>query len=213
MSVGILRVLSMTELAHPENAGTAPADHHGDLGELVAGPPDDLPEPHTVGWGRICGWCNIPLPPQRTGRPRKYCTHTCRQHAYLQRKTNRAADWVTNRQTVINRLRQRLHWLSDEWGHELHHPTMDTATQLRRLYDDIWDVANRPARDIRGTYTMITIPRHPKPTHRDIGDDTRFRPRTRPPYPHLSTFPFAALYHHAQAEARTEPAFGGSRRR
>ncbi|MEZ2121358.1 hypothetical protein QWU43_03985 [Corynebacterium sp. CCM 9204] len=32
-----------------------------------------------------CQWCQGPVPKQGRGRPRKYCSHSCRQRAYEQR--------------------------------------------------------------------------------------------------------------------------------
>lgn len=33
----------------------------------------------------LCGWCQMRLPSPKRGRPRKYCSDACRQHAYEER--------------------------------------------------------------------------------------------------------------------------------
>ncbi|MBN9643537.1 hypothetical protein ACFSSC_03470 [Corynebacterium mendelii] len=35
--------------------------------------------------GATCSWCSKPIQSTGRGRPRKYCSHSCRQRAYEQR--------------------------------------------------------------------------------------------------------------------------------
>lgn len=45
--------------------------------------------PHTPGF---CAWCGEEMPGQQRGRPRKFCSRSCRQRAYEQRASQPAAD-------------------------------------------------------------------------------------------------------------------------
>ncbi|MCK7676495.1 hypothetical protein M0E84_00330 [Corynebacterium sp. CCM 9186] len=55
-----------------------------------------------------CQWCQGPVPEQGRGRPRKYCSHSCRQRAYEQRSrvsgTSIPADAVIMRPEKAERL-------------------------------------------------------------------------------------------------------------
>ena len=55
------------------------------------------------GKGRQCRWCRAPLPsPAKTGRPREYCRHSCRQRDYEARVRN-AELGLTEGELVVTR--------------------------------------------------------------------------------------------------------------
>ncbi|QQB08261.1 hypothetical protein I6H52_06460 [Corynebacterium urealyticum] len=54
--------------------------------------------PHTPGF---CAWCGEEMPGQQRGRPRKFCSRSCRQRAYEQRASHSAADAPTVKNTQL----------------------------------------------------------------------------------------------------------------
>lgn len=54
--------------------------------------------PHTPGF---CAWCGEEMPGHLRGRPRKFCSRSCRQRAYEQRASQPAADAPTPTSTRL----------------------------------------------------------------------------------------------------------------
>ena len=54
--------------------------------------------PHTPGF---CAWCGEEMPGQQRGRPRKFCSRSCRQRAYEQRASQPAPDAPTPTSTRL----------------------------------------------------------------------------------------------------------------
>ncbi|MCK7660532.1 hypothetical protein JIM95_000300 [Corynebacterium sp. CCM 8835] len=94
-----------------------------------------------------CQWCQGPVPEQDRGRPRKYCSHSCRQRAYEQRSrvsgTSIPEDAVIMRPEKAERL-------------------TDLLFELRCAAEDIATAAeeNSPAEEIRELCTeLVTLAR------------------------------------------------------
>lgn len=112
-----------------------------------------------------CWWCHGPVVRQRTGRWRKYCSHSCRQRAYEQRKLNRAADWVAFGERCLDHVQGRLDSLEATWR-----PLIDSATSedARALWSDLLDARYPIAR--AQAHDVGVCPRPDRPVWRDIGD-------------------------------------------
>lgn len=54
---------------------------------------------HTPGF---CAWCGEEMPGQQRGRPRKFCSRSCRQRAYEQRVSQSAADTPALKNTQLS---------------------------------------------------------------------------------------------------------------
>ncbi|MCX7543523.1 hypothetical protein OS128_11465 [Corynebacterium sp. P5848] len=94
-----------------------------------------------------CQWCQGAVPEQGRGRPRKYCSHSCRQRAYEQRTrvsgTSIPEDAVIMRPEKAERLTDLLF--------ELRCAAEDIATAVEE---------NSPADEIRGLCAeLVTIAR------------------------------------------------------
>lgn len=98
--------------------------------------------PHTPGF---CAWCGEEMPGQQRGRPRKFCSRSCRQRAYEQRAGQSAAVTPTPTST-------RLGTPSDS-GEEL----ADQLFELRCAAEDLvtaMDEGAEPA-ELRGMATDL----------------------------------------------------------
>ncbi|MCK7637083.1 hypothetical protein [Corynebacterium pygosceleis] len=94
-----------------------------------------------------CRWCQSPVPEQGRGRPRKYCSHSCRQRAYEQR--NRVSGTSIPADAVIMR---------PEKAEQL----TDLLFELRCAAEDIATAAEEdsPPAEIRDLCTeLVTLAR------------------------------------------------------
>jgi hypothetical protein len=98
---------------------------------------------------RPCGWCRRPLPPPaRTGRPRRYCSASCRQQDYVARgratELELGGDEVIVSRLELDGLRDDLYVLrcAVDDAHDdlaaLHRPTV---AALRAIVDALLDAA------------------------------------------------------------------------
>lgn len=100
-----------------------------------------------------CAWCRRVLPPQRTGRPRQYCSQACRQWHWVGRQ--RAAELSLREDELIvaraelDALHDEMYVLAravDDIGRQLAAGGERSAAELGELLD--WLVqAARPLRD------------------------------------------------------------------
>ena len=116
-------------------------------------------------WHRSCQWCATPINQRYHGRPRKYCSHSCRQRAYENRTTNRIHDWLEHRERELDHHRYHIAQLNESLEPFVDgrlHPSRAVKAICREVLD-VTDPAYRttPRRRPRP-------PRHRRPQRRQL---------------------------------------------
>ena len=131
-----------------------------------------------IKWVFACTWCSAPISQRERGRPRKYCSNTCRQLAYQDRKTDRVHVWLEHRERELKYYRFRLYQL-----HEVVEPFVDGRSSLSPEYDALCqEVFN-----VTDAHACISLHGYPRPPRgkRPVAHGPRpeglwIRPRIRP---------------------------------